>query len=152
MYPDWVWLLSLAVFVWLSALSFLIWQQQKFLKLLFPKSGERDIRKKFEEMFSQVADFKEDLGKTTNRLSEIERLGLKHVQRVALLRYNPYDDTGGNQSFTVALLDNTGNGIVVTSLHARSGTRVFAKDVVGGKVGKHQFSKEEEEVIKKAMT
>ncbi len=152
MYPDWVWLLNLAVFVWLSGLTFLIWQQYKFLKSLFPKSGERDIRKKFEETVKQVVIFREDLDKLTNKLVEVEQLGLNHIQRVKLSRYNPYDDTGGNQSFTLVLLDNKGNGTLVTSLHARSGTRVFAKEVIEGKVGKHQFSKEEEEVIKKAMT
>lgn len=152
MYPDWVGP-AVAGFlaVWLLVLTFLIWQQQKFLKSLFPKSGERDIRKKFEEILGQVVNFREDLGKINNRLSEFEKLGLRYIQRVQLSRYNPYDDTGGDQSFTVALLDDGGNGIVITSLHARSGTRVFAKDVAIGRVGKYQFSKEEEEVIKKAM-
>ena len=92
------------------------------------------------------------MNKLANKLSEVERSGYRHIQKMQLSRYNPYDDTGGNQSFTLALLDNGGSGIVVTSLHARSGTRVFAKDVIGGKMGKYQFSKEEEEMIKKAMT
>ena len=77
---------------------------------------------------------------------------LLHIQRVELDRFNPYDDTGGDQSFVIAMLDNKGTGVVVTSLHARSGTRIFAKDVILGKSGKYQFSNEEEKIVKKAMT
>ena len=86
-----------------------------------------------------------------NKLSEIEKEGLGYIQQVELLRFNPYGDTGGDQSFVVALLDKNGTGVVITSLHSRSGTRVFAKDVVFGKSGKYEFSKEEKEVVKKAM-
>ncbi len=151
MYSEWGWLLILAVFVWLAGLSFLVWQQNGFFKSLFPKSGERDIRKKFEEFSKQVLEFKQVLDKLSNKLSEVEQLGLKHVQRVELNRYNPYNDTGGDQSFTLSLLDNKGNGVVLTSLHARSGTRVFAKPVILGKSSKYKFSEEEEQVVKKIM-
>ena len=76
---------------------------------------------------------------------------MQHIQKVELLRFNPYDDTGGNISFTVCLLDDKGSGVVITSLHARSGTRVFAKEVTLGKSSQYELSKEEELVIKKAM-
>lgn len=152
MYSDWVGP-AVAGFLglWLLGLSFLIWQQDNFLKSLFPKSGERDIRRKFEEVLKEVFDLKEDVDGLTKHLSDVENLGLKHIQRVELLRYNPYDDTGGDQSFSLAMLDDKGNGIVVTSLHARSGTRVFAKPISSGEVGKHRLSEEENQVIRKAM-
>ena len=142
MYSDWVWVLLGAFFIWLAVLSFFIWRDRGFLRSLFPKSGERDIRHKFEELLEGVSSFEGDLDKLKER---------RYIQKVSLIRYNPYGDTGGDQSFTLALLDNKGTGIVLTSLHARSGTRVFAKDVVGGESNKYQFSKEEEEVIKKAI-
>src|SRR5438309_2300208 len=72
--------------------------------------------------------------------------GIMH--RIALLRYNPYGDTGGDQSFSLALVDGEGSGVVITSLHSRASTRVFAKPVILGKPDKYQLSKEEEEVIK----
>lgn len=152
MYSDWVGP-AFAGFltVWLTVLSFLIWKQTIFLRSLFPKSGERDIRKKFEELLGQVADFRQDLDNLKKHLSKIEGFGLKHIQRVELSRYNPYDETGGDQSFTVALLDDKGNGMVLTSLHARSGTRIFAKPVLEGKEGKYQFSKEEADAVQKAL-
>ena len=153
MYSDWsvlAWGLGLAIF-WLGILSYLVWQQNKFLKSLFPSSGERDIRKKFEEVLDEIKQFSGDLDKIKLKISEIEGLGLKHVQRIELLRFNPYDDTGGDQSYSMVFLDGDGSGFVITSLHARSGTRVFAKPVLKGKSEKYKFSQEEEEVVKKAI-
>lgn len=151
MYSEWDWLLSLAVFIWVSILTFLIWQQNNFLRSLFPKSGERDIRKKFEEVVKLTFNFRQDLRALKDHLSKVEQFGLKHIQRVGLFRYNPYQDSGGDQSFTLALLDDKGNGIVLTSLHARSGTRVFAKPIVLGRGTKHHLSEEEERVVERAM-
>lgn len=154
MYPDWsvIALLVLTViFIWLIVLTFLIWQQNKFLKSLFPKSGERDVRKKFEEIVKVVADFKNKLSDLDGEVATVRNLGLQHIQKVELLRFNPYNDTGGDQSFTVCLLDSQGSGIVITSLHARSGTRVFGKEIILGESQKYKLSKEEELVIQKAM-
>lgn len=154
MYSDWSVLVGFTmavIFIWVGILSFLIWKQNIFLKSLFPKSGERDIRRKFEEVLGQIEDFGQDLENVRNESSIVKKLGLSHIQRVELLRYNPYDDTGGDQSFTICLLNDLGSGVVVTSLHARSGTRVFAKPVLQGKADKYQFSKEEEEIVRKTL-
>ncbi len=85
------------------------------------------------------------------KVLELERKGLSHFQKVELMRFNPYQDTGGDQSFVLVLLDDKGSGVVITSLHARSGTRIFAKEVILGKAGNHKFSDEEEKAIKKAL-
>lgn len=152
MYSEWVlWLTLLTVFVWLLILTIYFRNQLHFFKFFFPKSGERDIRKKFNEILELVSDFKTDLGKFEEKLISFERDDLKHIQKIALKRYNPYEDTGGDQSFSLALLDKDGNGFVLTSLHARSGTRVFAKPVKMGKGGQYKLSKEEEETIEEAM-
>lgn len=152
MYSDWVGPVVLGVLViWLGILSLLIWRQNKFLKSLFPKSGERDIRKKFEEIVKTVEDFNNKLSDLDDKVEEFRSQGLRHIQRVELLRFNPYDDTGGDISFTACFLDDQGSGIVITSLHARSGTRVFGKEIISGKAKKQELSKEEESVIKKAM-
>lgn len=152
MYPDWAGPATGGLLaVWLLVLSFLVWQQGNFLRSLFPKSGERDIRKKFEEITEAIEGFKTLLSDLESKAEESQKRGLQHIQRVELLRFNPYNDTGGDQSFVVCLLDNEGSGVVVTSLHARSGTRIFGKAISLGKSVKHELSKEEELVVKKAM-
>ena len=67
------------------------------------------------------------------RATTLEREGRKALQRVGIVRYNPFEDTGGNQSFVLALLDADGDGVVLTSLHTRQATRLYAKPVRAGK-------------------
>jgi hypothetical protein len=81
---------------------------------------------------------------------ELEALSQRTIQKVAVIRYNPFSDTGGDQSFAIALLDSLGNGIVLSSLHSRTDTRVFAKPVQGGR-SKYQLSDEEQDAVKKAL-
>ncbi|OGE29346.1 hypothetical protein A2867_03265 [Candidatus Daviesbacteria bacterium RIFCSPHIGHO2_01_FULL_40_11] len=152
MYSDWVGPATLGILVvWLGVLSLFFLRQSKFLKSFFPRSGERDIRKKFEEILKTIESFRGELSDLESAVEAFRNQGLQHIQRVELLRFNPYDDTGGDISFTACFLDQKGSGIVITSLHARVGTRVFGKEVICGKSKKYQLSKEEEQVIKKAM-
>lgn len=147
-----VWVLAGIFFIWLLILSFLVLRQRNFLQSLFPRSGERDIRKKFEEILEEMGNFRKDLGRMEQNLSRYEDESLTHIQKVQLLRFNPYQETGGDQSFSIALLDRGGNGFVLTSLHARSGTRVFAKPVKKGEGMKYKLSSEEEEVLRRALS
>ena len=71
------------------------------------------------------------------------------VQRVGIVRYNPFEDTGSNQSFALAMLDARGDGFVMTSLHSRQSTRLFLKQVSAGKADS-AISDEETEAIRLA--
>ena len=73
----------------------------------------------------------------------------RSVQGVGFVRFNTFEDTGGNQSFTLALLDPAGNGVVLNSLHARNQTRLYAKAVRAG-VAEGAVSDEEAEAIRLA--
>ena len=83
------------------------------------------------------------------RTAVLEAAQLRAFQRVGLVRYNPFEETGGNQSFALALLDANGDGWVLSSLHARSGTRVYAKSIKGGRA-EAGLSVEETDAIKQA--
>jgi hypothetical protein len=87
-----------------------------------------------------------------NRLHhELEALTQRSLQKVGVIRFNPFADTGGDQSFAVALLDAEGNGVVLSSLHGRADTRIFAKTVQAGR-SKHALSDEEQDAIRKALS
>ena len=72
------------------------------------------------------------------------------MQRVALVRYDAFADVGGRLSFSCALLDGRGNGVVITSISGRQDTRVYAKPVYGG-TSEHNLSGEEAEAIREAL-
>ncbi len=84
-----------------------------------------------------------------SRTAILETAQRRTFQRVGLVRYNPFEETGGNQSFALALLDASGDGWVLSSLHARSGTRVYAKAIKAGRA-EAGLSAEETAAIRQA--
>ena len=98
----------------------------------------------------KVYDVARELDELAARLAILEGAQRKAFQRVGLVRYNPFEETGGNQSFALALLDAAGDGWVLSSLHARSGTRVYAKAIKTGKADA-ALSEEETAAITRAM-
>jgi hypothetical protein len=83
------------------------------------------------------------------RLRLLEADARHMVQRVGIVRFNPFEETGGNQSFVLALLDGDANGVLITSLHARAGTRVYLRTVIGGECDV-ALSAEESEALRQA--
>jgi hypothetical protein len=80
----------------------------------------------------------------------LEHRALTSLQHIGLVRFNPFEDTGSDQSFAIALLDGQRDGIVISSLHGRANTRVFAKPVQDG-ASPHALSTEEEQAIRIAV-
>ena len=91
-----------------------------------------------------------DVERLTARTTALEAAGRKAFSRVGLVRYNPFEETGGNQSFALALLDSNDDGWVLSSLHARSGTRVYAKVIAAGRA-ETALSEEEAAALRQAM-
>ena len=81
-----------------------------------------------------------------SRTAVLEADGRHAFQRIGLVRFNPFDDTGGNQSFALALLDADDDGIVISGLHARGVTRIYTKAVSGGRP-EATLSEEESEAV-----
>jgi hypothetical protein len=80
----------------------------------------------------------------------LERRTRGALQHIGMVRFNPFEDTGSDQSFAIALLDDRRDGIVLSSLHGRANTRLFAKPVEGG-ASRHNLSDEEAQAIKIAV-
>ena len=91
-----------------------------------------------------------ELDELSARSAVMEARGRRSIQRLGLVRFNPFEDTGGNQSFAIALLDAFGSGFILSSLHSRTGTRVYAKAVVAGR-SDAALSAEESEALRQAL-
>lgn len=72
------------------------------------------------------------------------------VRHVSLLRFDAFEDVGGRLSFSCAMLDEHGTGVVLTSINGRQETRVYAKPVTAG-ASSYNLSTEEAEAIRQAM-
>lgn len=93
--------------------------------------------------------YKKNSTKTTT--SKIPTSSLTNNFKINLTRFNPFDDIGGNQSFILCILDNSNSGAIITSLHNRDFTRVYAKTVKNGEGENTTLSKEEKLAIVKTI-
>jgi hypothetical protein len=71
--------------------------------------------------------------------------------KLQLVRFNPFNDVGGDQSFILCLLDKTNTGVIITSLHTRDSTRVYAKAIKNGSCESQSLSKEETKALIKTI-
>lgn len=94
---------------------------------------------------------RENLDKLDKTVERLIREDALHLQKTGLIRFNPFSDTGGDQSFVFALLDGENNGIVITSLNNRGVARWYAKTVVKGEGTDHKLSDEEIKAINLAI-
>lgn len=88
--------------------------------------------------------------KTTTKNTPAD-LTVPKPYKINLLRFNPFGDLGGDQSFVLCLLDNTNSGVIITSLHTRESTRVYAKAIKHGQSDSSALSKEETQALIKTI-
>ena len=145
--------LAVACIVLLVAVVLLVRRTSRIdrrLQSLTRGEDGRSLETMLEAHLDKVYAVARDVDDLAARSSVLEAVQRKAVQRVGLVRFNPFEDTGGNQSFALALLDINGDGVVVSSLHARALTRVYGKAVKGGK-SEAALSDEESQALREAM-
>jgi hypothetical protein len=125
-------------------------EQTRRLDGLTRGSDERSLEGILESHLGRVHQVVRDVEKVAARTAILERDSKRAFARVGLVRYNPFEDTGGNQSFALALIDAKGDGFIVSSLHSRNATRLYAKSLSGGR-SEVALSTEEAEALKLAM-
>src|SRR3989344_6081928 len=142
--------LQLGLVIWVALLSFFLIRTVNHYRRLTRGENIKDLGKLLETIVSKQSFGATKLSQLEEKLDRFYNLSLGHFTKRALIRFNPFEETGGDQSFVIALLDSKDNGIIISSLHSRSGTRVYAKEVVGTKPTSYKFSKEEKEAVDKA--
>lgn len=105
----------------------------------------------FESLIADIGKALDDLFKKSDshvtRLTDLETKTKKTLSRFHTVRFNPFRDQGGNQSFATCLLDETGKGVVISSLYARDKVSVYAKPI-DNLASEYELTDEEKEAIK----
>ncbi len=140
------------IFVWLISLSVFFWRVLRHYNKLTKGVSEKSLRTVLEELLKDVDVNKKDIDYLKEYSARIEKDGLLHIQKVGLIRFNPFKDTGGDQSFILSLVDGKDTGVVIDGLYSRSGTRWYAKRVVSGKGVDYELSEEEKKSLKEASS
>lgn len=143
-------LLASLILIWLAALTVFIYKTISHYNKLSKGVSSQNLSTILEKILSGMEISQKDIVAIANRCDKIEQDGLFHVQKIGLLRFNPFSDTGGDQSFILAILNGREDGVLISSLHGRVGTRWYAKTVKEGKGIEHELSDEEKTAIKNA--
>mgnify|MGYP000256378116 CR=1 FL=1 len=98
----------------------------------------------------EFSDNTKEIKSLHSEILNIKDLGRLNLQKVGLSKFNPFNESGGDHSFSLALLDGNKNGIIITSLHTRERTRVYLKEIFSGK-SKIDLSKEEQKALKLSL-
>ena len=112
---------------------------------LFPKKQAKEPQN-IEEVLSGFKEMKEEFRSLKKEVEKLRKENIQKVDKVGVVRFNPFESLGGNQSFSLAILDGQNNGAVVTSLFSRDGNRVYGKPISNG-ASEFQLSDEEKQAM-----
>jgi hypothetical protein len=139
------------VVMWLLILTIIVVRTIGFYRRFTAGISKKDLKSILTKIAADLKIADNEIEQINRQVDYLNNQAKIHLQKVGFLRYNPFRDTGGNQSFCLALLDELNNGIVITSLHSRDQTRIYAKAIKKAKGVGFELSKEEQEVIKQAL-
>lgn len=142
--------LILSVFgIWLIIVSVVLFRVLSLFNKLTKGVTTKDLKSVLEKILVREVDNDKSLSELIKKVGLLEEDGKLHVQKVGLIRFNPFKELGGDHSFCLAILDGEDSGVVITSLHARDRTRVYMKAIKKGK-SETEFSEEEKKALAKA--
>ncbi len=136
--------------IWVIILSVSLFRSVSHYNRLTKGVINKGLGSILENIIKDLNKAKKDISYLKEYCDTIQKEGVLHIQKVGLLRFNPFKDTGGNQSFILAIVDGEDTGIIISGLYSRSGTRWYAKRLLKGKAVEHELSNEEKEALKMA--
>lgn len=116
---------------------------------MFQFFKKRKEPENLEEVLKEIRKIRENLDKVSLELEKLKAENKINLQKIGIVRFNPFKEIGGNQSFSVAFLNNKGDGIVISGLHYKEGTRVYVKPIKNGK-SEYPLTTEEKIAIERA--
>jgi len=148
---NFIFVLLTMLIVWVVALTFLILKAAARYKKLTRSTGGQNLEEIVEKLLKRQEIGAGQISTLSGDFVSFQKHSSSFFQKASLLRFNPFEDSGGDQSFVIALLDGADNGFILSSLHSRSGTRIYAKDIKNGKSATYALTKEEKEALEKAL-
>jgi len=149
-----IWSLALSVLlvviaIWAFDLQARLRRLQRRYESLFSSEEEPSFAAALEQLAARFSKLNARTERLVVQTEEINRTLIRCVQGIGLVRYSAFEDTGGDQSFSLALVDGNGDGMVVSALYGRDATRVYAKPVEGW-TSSRPLAREEEQALTRA--
>lgn len=142
--------LVLILIIWVALLQRSESRLRSRLRRVLPGREATSLDQILEQNIARLDSLSQRLDALNKLHHELEAITQHAIQKVGVVRYSAFSDTGGDQSFAIALLDSEGTGLVFSSLHSRADTRVFAKPIQAGR-SRYPLSDEEQDAIRRAL-
>lgn len=123
---------------------------RRSMAILQGKNDAKTLLEVISDNVQRVEGFEKVMRLQAKRQEELFALLGRSARNLGVVRYDAFDDMGGKMSFSAALLDDHGNGLVITSINARAESRAYAKPIKGG-MSEHNLSGEEQRAIANAL-
>lgn len=120
------------------------------LKRIFSGFKAKNMESLIAELTKKTKELEEERKKTELQITSIDKRLAQSIRNIETVRFNPFPQVGGNQSFAMSLLNDEGNGVVISSLYSRDRTSLFAKPIKAGQ-SEFELTKEEKSVLKKSI-
>ena len=140
----------IALLVWVITLTVFLIQTSLHYRRLTKNITKKDLKTVLSEILDRTNFNEKELKELDSTLKKARARMKFHIQKIGFVRFNPFPQTGGDQSFSLSLLNENNTGFVLSSLHSRDTTRFYAKTVKNGKADGYELSKEERKAIKNA--
>lgn len=137
-------------FLWFLALTIIFLRFYLYYSRLIKNGKKSSLPEILDGIIEKEKQIEKKLDENEKKCDKLEKDSLFYVQKVGLVRFNPFKDTGGDQSFVLALVDSYNTGVIISSLHTRTGTRWYAKRVIGGKGVEYDLSEDEQKALKES--
>ncbi len=119
-------------------------------QLFFAGKNGKDLEEVMATQYKLISKNEKDIKELFDGYEKIFNIAAKGIQKVGVVRYNPFRDMGGNQSFSIAMLDRNNSGLIISTLATRDGVRVFSKSIIDGDCTEFPLLEEEKRAIKMA--
>ena len=149
MFESWQYIVLGVIGFWLFVLTIGLILILRFFNRLVRRTKKGDLKRVLEKVLAVEVENTRAIKMLGKEIDKLQDEGQFHVQKVGLIRFNPFRETGGDHSFSIALLDGKDTGVILTGLHTRERTRVYAKAIKKGK-SEHELSNEEKKAFTKA--
>lgn len=125
---------------------------KKNMEILFSGKQAKDLESILLAQTKEICQLDKEIQELFEISNEIHSLAQKSLHKTGVIRFNPFKDIGGDQSFALALLDGKNSGVVISSLHTREGTRIYSKPITKGESEKYTLTEEEKQAIRTAIS
>jgi len=120
------------------------------LRRVFGGKRAGDLEEVLRAVAKELRELDASRDEVEKYLETVEKRLRRSVQHVGIVRFNPFEDAGGDQSFAIAVLDESKNGLVISSLYGRGMSRIYAKPLEKA-ASRYQLSEEEKRAIAEAL-